>query len=222
MPASVGYMTAALQLGISTIVVTPKRGIGKFTAQVTIEERHVDELEIVDHPVELGAPISDHSFRRPSQLTLTAGWSNSPGSSNLFGSLASAVTGTLGGISSLLSGNSVSQIKETYSKFLELQNSRLPFEVNTGKRLYKDMLIRSLSTVTDKENENVLVLKIELRQVLIVTTQTLTVSAPAEDQATPSVTNGPVNSGVKQLTPASTYNAGAGRGAINPTAVTPQ
>lgn len=221
MPASVGYMTAALQLGISTIVVTPKRSIGQFTAQVTIEERHVDELEIVDHPVELGAPISDHSFRRPAALTLTTGWSNSPGSSSLLGSLASAVTGTIGGISSLLSGNSVSQIKETYDNFQKLQNTRIPFEVNTGKRLYKNMLITSLATTTDAKSENILVLKIELRQVLIVTTQTLTVGAPAEDQATPSVTQAPVSAGVKQLTPASTFNAGAGRGAINPASVTP-
>lgn len=216
MPASVGYLTAALQLGVDQIVVKPTRSIGTFTAQVTIEEVHTDELEIVDHPVELGAPIADHSFLRPAHLVLTVGWSNSPGSSNLFGSIASAVTGTVAGLSSIFSGSAPSQVKDIYEKFRALQAKREPFEVNTGKRLYKDMLIKSITTTTNKESENSLLLRVELRQVLIAATEVLTVAAPVAAQKSPEVTNPTSDAGTKQLMPAPTYNAGAGAGAINP------
>lgn len=222
MNASVGFFTAAVQLGVDLITVKPKRSIATFTAQCTIEETHTDTLEIVEHPVELGTSIADHSFLRPAELVITIGYSNSPGSSNLFGSLASAVTGTVSGISSILSGSAPSQVKDVYEKFLMLQRKREPFEVLTGKRKYTNMLIQSMSETTTKETENSLVLKIAMKQVLIVTTKTLTISAPASAQATPAVTTPTTNEGTKQLAPTTTYNAGAGRGAINPASVTPQ
>lgn len=218
MSASVGFLTAAVQLGVDTITFNnrPKRTIDTFTAQVTLEEKHTDNLEIVEHPVELGAPIADHSFLRPAELVLNVGWSNSPGSAGLFGSLASAVTGTIGGVGSLLTGNSVSQVKDIYDKFLKLQRERRPFDVSTGKRLYKNMLIRSIDTSTTSKTENALLLRVALREILVVSTKTLTISAPPEDQENPEVTEPTTDAGTKQLAPATTYNEGAGSGAINP------
>jgi hypothetical protein len=216
MNAAVGFLTAAVQLGVDQITVKPKRNIGTFTAQVTIEEVHTDELEVVDHPVEIGAPVTDHSFLRPAELVVTVGWSNSPGSSNLFGSLASAVTGTIAGISSIASGNAVSQVKDIYDKFLTLQRTRTPFEVNTGKRLYTNMLIRSMHTSTAKDTENSLIVKVTMRQVLIVTTKVLTISAPPEAQKDPSATSPTSDEGTKQLGPAPSFSSTQGDSAINP------
>lgn len=217
MPAAVGFLTAAVQLGVDMITVKPKRNIGTFTAQCTVSEVHTDTLEIVEHPVELGTPIADHSFKRPAELVVTAGWSNSPSSNSLLGSLASAVTGTLGGLSSIVSGNAVSQVKDIYDKFLKLQNTRTPFQVNTGKRLYENMLIQSITETTDKETENSLVLRIAMKQVLIVTTKTLTISAPPAAQKSPQVTTPTTDEGTKQLAPAPAFSAGQGQEAINPT-----
>lgn len=217
-----GPLQALFQLGGDLITVKPKRNIASFTAQCTIEEVHQDELEIVDHPVELGAPVTDHAYRRPAHLVVTVGYSNSPSSSNIFGSLANTITGTIGGLSSLFSGNSVSQVKDIYEKFLFLQNARTPFEVNTGKRLYQNMLVKSLQTTTTKETENSLILRVELREILIAVTQLLTYAAPTSAQKSPEVTTPITDAGTKQLVPATTYNAGAGRGSINPASVVPQ
>jgi hypothetical protein len=206
MNAAVGFLTAAVQLGVDQITVKPKRNIGTFTAQVTIEEVHTDELEVVDHPVEIGAPVTDHSFLRPAELVVTVGWSNSPGSSNLFGSLASAIA----------SGNAVSQVKDIYDKFLTLQRTRTPFEVSTGKRLYTNMLIRSMHTSTAKDTENSLIIKVTMRQVLIVTTKVLTISAPPEAQKDPSATSPTSDEGTKQLGPAPSFSSTQGDSAINP------
>jgi hypothetical protein len=45
--------------------------------------------------------------------------------------------------------------KETYQELLDLQNSRVPFDVVTGKRIYTNMLIRALEVTTDRTSENV-------------------------------------------------------------------
>jgi hypothetical protein len=38
---------------------------------------------------------------------------------------------------------------------VDLQNSRVPFDVVTGKRIYTNMLIRALEVTTDRTSENV-------------------------------------------------------------------
>jgi hypothetical protein len=50
-----GIVTAALNLGVQSILIKPSRSIGNFVAQVTVEETHEDLLEITDQPVEIGA-----------------------------------------------------------------------------------------------------------------------------------------------------------------------
>lgn len=77
-----------------------RRSIGKIIAQVTVEEKHHDELEVTQHPVEQGANIADHAFKRPNELTLRVAWSNSPGQpasllQGLSGALTNQLTGTV-------------------------------------------------------------------------------------------------------------------------------
>lgn len=212
----VGILQVGIELGLDAILIKPRRGIGDMPiAQATLEEVHNDELEITDQPVEFGAMITDHAFKRPAECIITVGYSNSPGSSALIGSLVGAVTGTLGGIASLLTGNSVNQVRDVYQKFLELQESRVPFDVYTGKRIYKDMLVKGLKTVTNKELENAMVLVVHLRQIIIVPTATnLAVSADAEDQAQPEDTNPDDDGGVQQLEDAPAYNESAGNASL--------
>ncbi len=217
MPTSVGFFTAAAQELVNVVIQPTPRFIDSFTAQVTIEETHTDELEIAEHPVEQGAPIADHSFLRPAEVVISCGYSNSPtAGGGVLGSIASAVSGTIGGISSLLSGNNTSQVKAIYAKFLDLQRSRAPFTVVTGKRTYYNMLVKSLHTSTTKESENSLIMRVVCRQIIIVSTKVVSVSAPASDQAAPAVTSPTSNEGTKQLGPAPTYNGDAGATAINP------
>ena len=52
MAQALGIATTAVQLGIDAALVKPKRALGPFIAQVTIEEHHEDTLEITDHPTE--------------------------------------------------------------------------------------------------------------------------------------------------------------------------
>ena len=71
------------QTPIAAVGLPQNRGIfptspasQSIVANVVIEETHNDNLEITQHPIELGSAISDHVFRRPAELTLYMGWAD--------------------------------------------------------------------------------------------------------------------------------------------------
>ena len=90
--------------------------------------------------------------------------------------------------------------KETYQELLDLQSSRVPFDVVTGKRLYTNMLIRALEVTTDRTSENVLSAVLTLREVIVTSTTTTQVAAKA-DMKLGADTSAVQNSGVKTPTP---------------------
>ncbi len=164
------------------INIRPQRSIGGIVAQATIEERHHDELTITDHPVEMGANISDHAFLRPAEVTIRCGWSNSGGDS---------LSGVLGG------STGDSYVRSIYQKLRELQGLREPFDLVTGKRSYKNMLLASLTITTDPRTENALMVTATCRQIIIVQTQAATMP-PKDAQAKPGKTSVVVKQGFKQ------------------------
>ena len=87
------------------VTFTPKRSIGPFTAQMTVEEISTDDLEITDHPVQEGASITDHCFVKPPELSIQVSFQ--PDFST--------------------------DLNEIYANLLALQASRQPFAVTTGK-----------------------------------------------------------------------------------------
>lgn len=139
-------------LGLDDALFTPVRSIGTIIPDVTIEEVHRDELEITQHPVERGSPITDHSFMRPLELSVRVGWSNS--------------------------GRGPSYITDVYSALQDLQQSGQPFSVTTGKRSYDNMLIASLIQTTNAQTgDYALIVQALLREVILVDTQAATVPA---------------------------------------------
>ena len=72
--------------------------------------------------------------------------------------------------------------KEIYQQILDLQASRVPFDVTTGKRQYSNMLIRAIDVTTDRTSENVLMCVLTLREVIISQTESITVADKADMQ----------------------------------------
>lgn len=174
------------------ITIDPKRSIGSIVAHVTIEEVGNDELQITEHPVELGANITDHAFKKPAELIVRCGWSNA--------SLAGVIAGVKGLITALQGGDAFGSdyVSGVYNQLLALQESRIPFDVTTGKRLYTNMLMRSLGVTTDEHSEYTLMVTAVFKQVLIVQTQATTLP-PRDDQAQPESTAETADTGVKQV-----------------------
>jgi hypothetical protein len=149
------------------------RSIGGIIAEVTIEETGEDDLQITEHPVESGAPIADHAFKRPSQVTIRAGWSRQR-------------------------SYDLSAESGVYGLLLSWQAALLPFDVYTGKRHYVNMLIERLTVTTDQHSEYALMATLSCRQVIIVGTQTTEVTGMSPDSnahADPSSTAPQTNTG---------------------------
>lgn len=170
-------MSNILSQNETPVYVRPARSIGGLVLDVTVSEQHEDELEITTQPVEQGAEISDHAFAKQARVTIEAGHSDSGGSET--GDTRSA---------------------EAYQALLKLQGSREPFDLVTGKRTYANMLIKSLTVVTDPQTEHVLSVKAELQEILFATVSE--VAVPRSRQRHAAKTAGPTQTGQKQLQPA--------------------
>lgn len=192
-----------------TALFRPERAIGEFRAQVTIEEVGVDELEITNHPVAYGAAITDHSYKKPSEVVIRCAFSNS--------SLASVITDIAGAQQFVTQGSvgSLNYAKQVYEQLLIMQQQRIPFTVITGKRTYNYMLAKSVTQHTDKETENILAVTIRCQQVIIANISTISVQntngttpTPIDGTTTnPVLTNGTQALFTGSLTPGSAFDA---------------
>lgn len=157
-----------------TAVFLPRRAIGSFNATITIEEVGKDDLEITQHPVQQGASITDHAYVKPSTVNLKVMWSADD-----------------------------APLSETYQNLLTLQSSREPFDVVTGKRTYRNMLMKSLAQTTDALTENVLNISMELQEIILTSLEVVTVPARPK-QKNAGKTGATENAGAKSAQPAST------------------
>lgn len=173
---------------MSFLTLSPKGNIGGIDIQATLEEIHTDMLQITEHPVEIGAAVTDHAYSRPSEVVIRCGWSNSS-----FDALTGAVT-------SLFSGGGLSgasYVDSVYSQLQTLQQSRIPFTITTTRRQYSSMLMTSLNVTTDSKTSNALMVTATCRQIIQVATQATTLP-PRADQANPASTAQVENTGVNQ------------------------
>jgi len=145
------------------------RSIGGIIPDVVVEETHTDEIEITQHPVQQGAAISDHSYKKPMTLKMSV----------MFGK---------------------DDINITYKKLLDLQNKNEPMDVVTGKRSYKNMMIKSLSVTTNKDTNSILKVEAELTEVIIVSVTVTNVPARSK-QKNAGKTGATEKAGSKQAQP---------------------
>jgi hypothetical protein len=178
---SVGLLLAAGLSALLGSLVLP-RGFG---ADVTVEERGRDELVVTENPVEQGAAITDHAFKKPATLTVRVGFSNS----------------------SLVGQFDPLYVQTVYALMLALQAARIPFGIITGKRLYANMLITSLSTFTDEKWENAMMLVVDMKEIILVNTQTVSVP-PSQNMQAPGINGATQSTGQQSLATATPNPAG--------------
>ncbi len=155
------------------------RKLGTITLEVVVNETTNDTLTITKQPVQQGAMITDHAYKEPTSLSMQA----------------------------LFSDNLFTRLSTVYSDLLELQRSRVPFDVITPKRIYRSMLIASLGQTTDKHTENILSISMTLQEVIIVKVTTTTVERAR--QKTPAVTGETQSAGKKSFLRSFTEGIGA-------------
>lgn len=156
------------------------RSVGGLVFDATFNEKHEIEAEITENPVETGVSVADHMFMKPLRVTVSAGVSDiqlSPKTNDPFG------------------GGS-SRSKAAFDLLTQLQATFEPFDVQTGLKLYKNMVCKSVTCDQDKDTSSAFIFLAELREVIFVTTQTVTIPPPAKGstarQASPPVQRGTV------------------------------
>ncbi len=211
-------LAESAQIGLQIIGIHPKRGfygitaddgspMGDFLAQATVSEDHSDDMEVTEHPLEQGSAINDHAYKRPAEVTLHLGWSNSPSQSASLGQAALGVGSALNqtfnkvlnaanvatSALALFNGQTGNYLQQIYQALLALQTRRALFVLYTGKRVYTDMFCKSLTVTTDERTENALMVTVVCKQILFVSTQAVTL--PSATQANPQATASPVQRG---------------------------
>lgn len=219
-----GYAIAAAQLVSTAIMIKPKRGfvsptlpngfvLPDIVAQATIEERHLDRLELTEHPIEQGAAITDHAYILPAEVVLRLGWSASPSIGPNFFNMglgaAAALGGNVGrgiataaglgiaaaGLSNPFTAEDI--IRSIYNAILTMYQNRAVFTLYTGKRVYQNMICKMVATETDSYSSKSLPITMECQQLILVNTQT--VQLPKSSQSDPSATASTTNRGTQQL-----------------------
>jgi hypothetical protein len=105
------------------------------SAQVTSEVGFETSTVVTDHPVEMGANISDHAYNKPQELTLRLGWSNSDYRNEDL---------------------SEDYVDVVYQHLLGIQASRLLLKIGTKSGIYDNMIITSMSKHTDAQTSTTL------------------------------------------------------------------
>lgn len=160
------------------MLILYNRAIGPVSVDAVLTEDHSSTLTITRHPVENGTDIADHSYLEPKKVKMTCG---------------------IEGRGSSRTGEG--RTTKTYEALLALQASRKPFDLVTGLRVYKNMLIDNLEVARDKKKANVLLVVASLSEIKVVSNQTSNgivedgngkepAKGDTSDKADPSVTRG--------------------------------
>ncbi len=152
---------------ITLIPVKPIRKIGDITVNVVIKEDTNDTLTITKQPIQEGASITDHAYKEPTTFTTQV----------------------------LFRDNLTMSLSKIYEQLLDLQASRIPFDIITPKRIYRNMLMSALGQTTDKNTENCLSINAAFQEVIIVKVSTTQV--PRQQQKNPAATGKTENAGKK-------------------------
>ena len=143
-----------------------------------VEEVHETELKITDNPVETGVAVSDHAYMDPVRITMTVSVSND---------MLHDVPGS--------TWDEAQRASDAFAELQKLQQSAVPFDVQTGLLLYHNMVVRRLSTPQDKDTSRILLLQAELRQVIFANTRVADVPASGStNQMAPPVYGGNLGS----------------------------
>ena len=184
-----GTSTTGIQQTAYIIPQTVFSGSTVITATVTMEESYEDALVVTDHPVDVGTMMTDHSYRRPAEVHLRCGWSNSDleAQSNL--QQPSIQSG---------SGSTSDYVTAVYMQLLALQQSRTAFQLQTSIRIYDNMLMTSIGLTRDSKTSQALFVTVHCREVLFVSTSTY-VLPPTANQANAENTGETVQTGTQSV-----------------------
>lgn len=193
---AISFITAAIPDFLS---LPQKTTIGGIDVDTAIEQTHSDRTTATRHPVQAGAPMTDHVYNEPAQLVLRCGWSNSHPNADDQG-----FAGFFDGGSS----PAATYIDGIYSKLLQLRAERKPFAVATIRRNYDTMVFEEITLHVDDRTSQALMVEATLQEIIVTNTSSTTLP-PMENQKVPASTAETQKTGTTQVQPATPAPGGS-------------
>jgi hypothetical protein len=114
---------------MTCVLVSPE--IGGVPVDLILARDHTSNMTIAQHPVENGAPMSDHAWVEPFEVGFSGVITNHGG-------------GHINGLGS--------RAASAWEALLAVQRSLKPFTIVTGLKAYPNMMIESLSANEDEKS----------------------------------------------------------------------
>ena len=194
-------------MSVVALLTGRKRNIGGIILDAVITESESNTVQVTSSPIENGSQINDHVIDTPTLYrmegivsdTESGGVDADTDASSLAknfvdNAISSAAGNTFNPISG---GNKRSQ--EAYRKLLDLLNKKDRFDVVTGLRAIKNVVLTRLEPVKDKSTANALYFRAEMEQIIIVNTEDVSTdinnlrNGETREQASPTVNKGRVS-----------------------------
>lgn len=136
-----------------------KTNIGGWFFDAFLRSTHTSRLEITQHPVQVGAALTDHAFLQPKELSMEIGMSDTA---------KSLVSGQFTG--------GWSRSVQAFKVLQELQALRVPLQVHSRLGLYQNMLIEEITAPDDYTTLYGLRCTVLLREILVAQVRTVKIS----------------------------------------------
>jgi len=210
-----------------TVFKDPVESLTILTVDATIRSSHSSQATLTKRELEDGSIISDHMTTTPESVTIEGVISETP--LDLFNSIAGSLiggaaslasqagpgaafaTGLLGG--ALLAARNGSRALNAFDSMVDLQKQRKKFDLVTGLKNYKDMVITSVVATRSAEIGQGMSFVATIENVVFVKSQLVTLTE-AEMNANAGAT-GATDLGKQSATEASEDTAGNGSVAFN-------
>ncbi|WP_201264983.1 phage baseplate protein [Brevibacillus reuszeri] len=144
---------------ISSLVYL-KTNIGGWFFDAFLRSTHTSRLKITEHPVQVGAALTDHSYLEPKELTMEIGMSDAA---------TSLIPGQFTG--------GWSRSVQAFKVLQELQAIRVPIQVHSRLGLYQNMLIEEITAPDDFTTLNGLRCTVTLREIIVAQVRTVKISS---------------------------------------------
>lgn len=160
-------------MAFENLFIRTKKSIAGIQFDAVVNEIHDGEIILTKNPVELGADVTDHAIIQPKTLEMNVVISDNPLGLAAFGVIIDNISGLFGTSTSENQTRSVS----AYNALVQLAEKREPIEIQTGLKLYTNMVLTRHNVIRDKDTSRIAAIRLIAQEVLIVETKIVELSA---------------------------------------------
>lgn len=132
-------------------LLVKSKSFGRLSVDAVISTDHQANLTLTEHPVQQGAPVSDHAYMNPDEVSVEIGMTD------------------------VMEGSGADHSVNAYNTFRALMEKREPVTVVTRLKTYEDMMITTISSLDDHTTMHALRATIYFTKVNIVDVSTVKV-----------------------------------------------